>query len=546
MDKRIIIKPYHLLLMAYSLAGVLWLGTVLSPAAVHYVTPPGGYGTNNPPYTNWADAATNIQDAVNAAESGETIYVTNGSYCVTNQIALVSNITLRSMNGWSNTLVYLDWPAYTSRCFYVSNSVVDGFAVSNGHFYSSASVPGGGGAFIASNGLMQNCYFVGNVASSTYNYGSGGGGAYINKGMVSNCIFFTNCALGSPSTYSGNGGAIDVSAGYVLNCTIISNYCAYHGGGINASSAIISNCPMIAYNRNLNSAGGGLYGSGTCMVCVIRNNSGFGGGGAYWGGLIADCVIINNTEGSSATGGGGLYLSSGSASNCVIAGNRPSNQGTAGGVAVGGGVIERCVISNNMSDGIGRGVGGVILGAGSGIMRNCLIHHNTNASAAGYGGGVYLTNSASKTPSNGLINCTIVNNHSVSEGGGVAAGGISNYIANCIIASNTSAGGNYPNVYHRNNLDANSSNYYYTCVITTDANLLAVNQGNITNDPVFANPPAGDWRITPRSPCFNAGLNQTWMTNSYDLDGRGRIRYNTVDMGAYEAIYEGTIYHCGF
>ena len=44
---------------------------------------------------------------------------------------------------------------------------------------------------------------------------------------------------------------------------------------------------------------------------------------------------------------------------------------------------------------------------------------------------------------------------------------------------------------------------------------------------------------------MNAGMNQSWMTNSVDMDVRARIRYGTVDMGAYEMIYEGTIYRIG-
>ncbi len=66
--------------------------------------------------------------------------------------------------------------------------------------------------------------------------------------------------------------------------------------------------------------------------------------------------------------------------------------------------------------------------------------------------------------------------------------------------------------------------------------------GNITNDPFFIDKDSGNWRLTPNSPCVNQGFNQDWMTNSYDLDNRIRIRYGTVDMGAYELIYEGSIY----
>mgnify|MGYP003596150825 CR=1 FL=1 len=42
---------------------------------------------------------------------------------------------------------------------------------------------------------------------------------------------------------------------------------------------------------------------------------------------------------------------------------------------------------------------------------------------------------------------------------------------------------------------------------------------------------------------INAGMNQGWMTNAFDLDGRARIRYGTVDMGAYEKIHNATIYN---
>ena len=111
---------------------------------------------------------------------------------------------------------------------------------------------------------------------------------------------------------------------------------------------------------------------------------------------------------------------------------------------------------------------------------------------------------------------------------------------NCIIANNGSSSGNYPNVYFASNAVENSSNFYYSCVVPGAVNVLAANQGNITNNPMLN---ANNYpRLAPGSPCMNTGTNQSWMTGARDLGGQKRIWYGTVDMGAYEAFFRGTIY----
>jgi hypothetical protein len=88
-----------------TVAGFLLL-TLHSTAATHYVD------VNSPgpvaPYTSWATAATNIQDAVDASTSGDTVLVTNGVFqtgsravyrAVLNRVTVTQAISVQSVNG---------------------------------------------------------------------------------------------------------------------------------------------------------------------------------------------------------------------------------------------------------------------------------------------------------------------------------------------------------------------------------------------------------------------------------------------------------------
>ena len=74
------------------------------------------------PYTDWSTAATNIQDAVDAAVAGDLVLVTNGVYQTggsvvsginnivwagdsSNRVAVTKEITLRSVNGPAQTII---------------------------------------------------------------------------------------------------------------------------------------------------------------------------------------------------------------------------------------------------------------------------------------------------------------------------------------------------------------------------------------------------------------------------------------------------------
>src|SRR5512143_996856 len=116
-------------------------------AAVRYVDAASASPT--PPYTNWATAASVIQDAVDAAAPGDEILVTNGLYAtggravgtnlLVNRVAVDKPLTLRSVNGPQFTLIHgYQLPSITNgdgavRCVYLASGArLSGFTLTNG------------------------------------------------------------------------------------------------------------------------------------------------------------------------------------------------------------------------------------------------------------------------------------------------------------------------------------------------------------------------------------------------------------------------------
>jgi hypothetical protein len=73
-------------------------------------------GAHQPPFTNgWAGAATNIQNAVNAAAYADTVLVSNGvyagggmvtlGYALMNRVCVTQSLTLTSLNGPDVTVI---------------------------------------------------------------------------------------------------------------------------------------------------------------------------------------------------------------------------------------------------------------------------------------------------------------------------------------------------------------------------------------------------------------------------------------------------------
>lgn len=125
-------------------------------------------------------------------------------------------------------------------------------------------------------------------------------------------------------------------------------------------------------------------------------------------------------------------------------------------------------------------------------------------------------NSTCWTAGGGGIRC-FVNNWDAYEAGGIYSYKSSAKIANCILWGNGD--------------DLYGCQATCSCIENQDPG-----EGNIHENPRFANPSVGDFHLRPTSPCINAGNNRAVDLPIADLDGEYRPFGSAVDIGADEYV----------
>jgi parallel beta-helix repeat protein len=193
-------------------------------------------GSTNPvpPFANWATAATNIQQAVNAAAPGNEVVVTNGIYGAVN---VDKPLLLRSVNGPQVTIIDA---ARLGRCAWLTNGTsLAGFWLRHG----VADVYGGGVFCASSDVFLTNCVITENTVFTNDNGSAVGSGGGVYGGTLYNCLVATNSAAIS------GGGA---TASTLYNCTVTGNRANRRGGGVYSSAAtncvVYSNTAVLPYN----------------------------------------------------------------------------------------------------------------------------------------------------------------------------------------------------------------------------------------------------------------------------------------------------------
>ncbi|MCF8246612.1 MAG: hypothetical protein K9J37_10385 [Saprospiraceae bacterium] len=541
------------------LSFIAYISSHLS-ATILYVNANAQGGNNDG--SSWPNAYLNLQDALTAADYGDTLWVAMGTYLPTATANRNFSFNLkngvRMFGGFSGsetqlnqrdlnislTILSGDIGAQgdsTDNSFTVvfasfvdSTTILDGFVVTGGNANStvlaepaSGRTKSGGGMYLISASATEdsrpsilNCKFMANHAN---NYG---GGIYMRSNssgsvtpLIAYCAFTNNTAQDGGGIFK-QGSSIRLEM-KIDSCVFLGNF-AYSGGAFNHNNNYgslglsFSHCNF-EHNSNLD-LGGGIYQENNGQTIDLK---------------ISKCSFIENFDLGSGTGSAILILTNVGLSIANIDSCSFLLNTTTGDAPVGTYYSDlnlfRCrFIANVGTDGNG------CLNFQSGKINvvSCEFLHNSANLAS-----VALISSNAEVL---CLNSTVSNNESFGmvsdyEGVFVKQGNAFNFSLNNSIILNNSSG----------NLKIISGKATISHTLIDAPDCASISSTPITcgpgmiylEDPLFLDTSAGDYRLHPCSPARNTGSNQIVdsLNIQTDIEGAPRIQGGTVDMGAYES-----------
>lgn len=456
---------------------------------------PNGNGNGS----SWTQAKGDLRQAISNAAKGSQIWVSSGTYSPTNctncadadrRLSFEITDSIAVFGGFLGNETSVNQRNWKANPTILSGNIDRDTTLKNNSFnvvytrnVTKSTVLDG---FIISDGNANDTLAAGERTTS-------GGGwyndarleGYFSNPSVRNCIFRNNHAKAFGAAVMNNASFGGTCESIFQNCEFTDNISGQEGGAVRNMGTFFGHCNTQFIfcqfkNNHAAAAGGAVFNDGVNGICnpVFQN-----------------CRFVKNTT---DTYGGGMY-NIGKSGNC------------------------------------------------SPTISNCLFWANKAFSA----GAVYCLGSENGNSSPRITNCVFYKNEANTCGSVYAnandpSGKAAAVILNCIIWGNIATTAPY--------IRSIESYPILDYSIIDAPNATAVFQGNVNGhgscgahviynqNPLFANPDSGDFRIIPPSPAINTGVDSAAINAglTVDLDSFPRIVESHIDMGILE--YNPAIY----
>lgn len=316
----------------------------ISIAGAQIYVKQGGGGVQDG--TDWLNAMSNLQAAINGANEGEEVWVAEGTYQPSSGQSFIMKEGVRIYGGFPNTgnpdMADRDWEAYETILQGNGNSVIrnenngltasavlDGFTITGGNgyqgggIYNEQSSPTLTHLIIEENKAVQNSTGGGiyNIQSSPTlthvtirgNSAGNAGGGMVNAGYSFPTLI--NVSISGNNAENGGGGTYNIhSSPTLINVTISGNTSVYSGGGMyNFHNSFPTLINVTISGNSAGTEGGGMYNDSDSSpklynTIVLGNNSGISGD-AIDGSSSNNLIQTGDeTSGGEYNGFGGLVL----------------------------------------------------------------------------------------------------------------------------------------------------------------------------------------------------------------------------------------------
>ncbi len=526
--------------------------TIWVAAALLALTPPlsaeviyvdARQSNQNAEGASWADALPSLQTAISIAHAYDEIWVAAGVYKPAGaggsraaSFVLRTNVSI--FGGFAGTETTRDErDPLTNRTILsgdLNGDDAGGFYADNAYHVLTAES--------TLHGTLDGCEIMAGRANGS-GHQRNGGGLWVSDArvIVRNCVFWRNASVGA-----GAGVWIDDApqASIFEDCVFEENAAGSAGGGL----MVDDGAPRLSglrFDRNTASDGGGVALDGDARItnCAFSENVATDtGGGAWISGsarpVFSGCAFSANRA---SRFGGGAYMTLTAAprfADCAFVANTSDLNG-AGAYAARetAPAFHRCVFEFNDAARHGGGVAAVRDSRPR--LVNCTLRDNL---AADTGAGAYFYDNADAT----MVNCAVYRNSAL-RGGGVAASGFSHVmVVNASICENVAGNGsdglrcddgarlNVRNsiIWDHPTASIVVANQGVTTVRHSCVQFGWEGAGNIAADPRFADPAAHDFRLSPDSPCVDAGLTDDAPLDVSDVDDDdNRLEWVPQDLG---------------